>query len=446
MRIVTFAAALAAAGAAAGDASAASSPRWGGDGGTAYTMACPDGEKISGIGVRAGHAVDAVGLACDRPNRAVNAYTGHHGRAGGQGGAGYQHILDQRWFLRGVRVSFCKHKGVEVVKSLRFLSYDPTRPGAKKESQTYGPRCDSRHGPTEVFYAPQGHHIYGFYGRAGRLVDSFGVLTRPLPAGVTPTRRIDGQRLAAGLNATVFRDASLRLDNLGSYGPGGGFREDGARVRIGPFVERFSIDPVSARRNRGLYRVDFYVNDLETEAVDLTVDRRVATDMFTLTLDFEQEGREVKGFCRRKRANGAYTVCPDGGDAWIPDANLVNPRVRVTVVPELFNGRCGGRQVNSITLTTTGAEFEGRVRLAGDIKGVPNVVEDWLRSRIDTLIEDKMVSAIRGRSQAAVQAALNGDAVQCRIATLIRDEVLDRMGVGQVRTVGMRDGDVLIGL
>ncbi len=414
----------------------------GGRGGSPFTMACEQGEKIGGFQIRMGKVLDGLGIACIPTRASLNGNPIIDGFTGNQGGNDYRYNVGRSRFVKSISFTACKYKGRTLVRSLRVTYFVPGNgANARGSSRVYGTHCGSSHGAVITHTAPFGQHIYGITGKSGSAVDSLGVVFRPLPV-IGRQQRIPLAGLIQAVNRSVFNESRFVFDNLGSYGKNGGFLENASLIDVAGYVDTFSIPAYSHRRNKGLYRVEYYLNDLRSNEMFLSRGDQHPSHL-KLTVNMETRGREIKGFCRKK-VGKKYYLCANNGDV-LPDAELESPRVIMQLVPEVFNGRCGNNNVNSIALTVTASDFYGRLKFAGDWNRVPDIIEKRFKRGIEDRHLNKLLQDMAIKAEKAANQALNSNQVQCALAAPIRDFIDQTLGGVRINAVGIQGNQLVIG-
>lgn len=414
----------------------------GGRGGQPFTIACEAGEKIGGFQVRMGKILDGLGIACIPSAASLNGNPIIDGFAGRQGGNDFRYNLGRSRFVKSISFTACKYKKRTVVRSfkVRYLVVGGGR-NANGVSETYGTHCDSTRGPVVTHTAPQGQHIYGIIGKSGSAIDSLGAVFRPLPVmGRQATVPLSGIIRVA--NELVFDRSKIKIDNLGTYGKNGGYIDDGSYLDIVGLPVPIVVPAYSKRRNKGVYRVEYYLDNINSSSILLRRGSQHPSHL-KLLVEIESDGRELKGFCRKK-VGKKYSLCADNGDV-MPDGQLESPRLVMQMLPEVFNGRCNGNSVNSISLTSTASDFYGRIKMAGNWKRVPNFLEKKVKRGIEDRLLNKLLKVMADKSEKALNRRLNSTDVQCTIATPIRDYIVDNVGDIRINAVGIRGNDLVIG-
>ena len=414
----------------------------GGSGGKPFTIACPYGEKIGGFQIQMGKRLDGLGIACIPSTASLNSNPIIDGFTGKHKGTDFRYNVGQSRFVKSITFSACKYKKSTVVRSIR-VRYFVVGGGrnAGGVSRIYGSRCDATSGPVITHSAPPGQHIYGIIGKSGNAIDALGVVYRPLPV-MGRQQRIPLSGIMQIANNLIFKKSSFTLDNFGAYSRKGGFLENASKVDVAGYVTTFSIPEYSKRRKRGVYRVEYYLNDFKSS--DMYVSRgNKHPSHLKLTVNMETNGRELKGFCRKKVIN-KYHLCADNGDV-LPDGEIESPRVIMQMVPEVFNGTCGGNSVNSISLTSTTADFYGRIKISGNWKRVPNIIEKKFKRVIEDGILNKILNVMAINAEKALNKRLNQASVQCLIAEPIRDYIINSIGDIRINAVGINGDDLVVG-
>ncbi|MFV0644117.1 MAG: jacalin-like lectin [Sphingomonadaceae bacterium] len=428
-----------------GPAHAGSSERFGGSGGSSFTIACPGIEKISGIRVQSGALIDGLSIACDPGTRTTSSFTGSDGSAGSSGGSREDYTLVRGRFLRHVTISWCEHRGRTSIRSIRFQYYIAGQQTTNM-SKVYGRQCNASSGSGfQVLIAPPGQHIYGFYGKSGSRIDSIGIMYRPIPLTGGRNITIPAGTVMGPLNANIFSRLRVTLDSLGAYGRQGGYVPNNSTIRFngpnGAVNQNFAAIPeMTYRRDNGRYRVDAYLNDFSTSRINL----RALQTAFQLDIDFETDGREIKGFCRVKKIDESYRLCAGEGDKLIPDAHIENPRAQLRMVPARFSGLCDNEMVNSIVLVPAGAQATGTLKIAGDRALIPDVLENWVKNTLLNRIFRQMIEDKGDYISRSMEAGFRESASGCAMATLFRDRFLAPLNIGQINAVGMRNGQIVV--
>ena len=412
----------------------------GGRGGQPFTIACAVGDKIGGFQIQMGKRLDGLGIACIPSNASLNSNPIIDGFTGKRGGKDYRYNVGQSKFVKSITFSACKYKGRTVVRSIKFRYFVVGKGrNARGVSNNYGAPCDATQGKVITHSAPGGQHIYGIIGNSGDAIDSLGVLYRGLPV-MGRQQRIPIAGVLKIANNEIFKKTEITLDNFGTYGKNGGYLKNGSTLDVDGFITAFSLPAVSKRRKNGIFRVEYYINDFKSSKIRLTQGNKHRSHL-ELTADMETNGREVKGFCRKKIGN-RYRLCSDNGDV-MPDGEIESPRVVMQIVPQVFNGECGDNIVNSIVLTSTASDFQGKVRIAGNWKRVPDGIEKKFKRVIEDEIVNKTLNVGLFNAEKDLNKRLNSSEVQCLIAAPIRNLITNTMGDIRINAVGI-DGDNLV--
>lgn len=414
----------------------------GGRGGQPFTIACPQGEKIGGFQIRMGKKLDGLGIACIPSTASLNGNPIIDGFTGNQGGNDFRYNIGQSRFVKSITFTACKYKKRTVVRSLR-VNYFVLGGGrnAKGSSKTYGTRCDSTRSPVVTLSAPLGQHIYGIIGKSGSSIDSLGAVFRPLPVmGRQTTVPLSG--IIRTVNTALFDNSRFKFDNFGAYGRNGGYIADGSYLNIVGLPVPINIPEYSKRRNNGHYRVEYYLDDIKSSEIYLSRGIKHPSHL-KLTVEMETKGRELKGFCRKK-VRKKYYLCANNGDV-IPDGEIESPRVTMQMLPEVFNGRCDGNPINSVSLISTASNFYGRVKIPGNWKRVPDIIEKKFKRGIEDKILNKLLKVLAHKAEKALNRGMNREQVQCAIATPLRSFINNTVGELRISSVGIRDNNLVIG-
>ncbi len=414
----------------------------GGRGGSPFTIACESGEKIGGFQIRMGKVLDGLGIACIPNAASLNSNPIIDGFTGKQGGNDFRYNVGQSRFVKSISFTACKYKKRTLVRSFKVRYFVAGGgPNARGASRTYGTPCDSTRGRLITHTAPPGQHIYGITGKSGSAIDSLGVIYRPLPViGRQTTVPLAG--IIQTANRLIFDHSEIKIDNFGAYGKNGGYIDDGSYLNIAGLPINMEIPAYSHRRKKGVYRVEYYVNDFKSSDIVLRRGTKHNSHL-KLSVEMESKGRELKGFCRKKIGK-KYSLCADNGDV-MPDGELESPRLEMQMVPEVFNGQCNGRAVNSISLTSTASNFYGRIKIPGNWKRVPDIVEKRFKRGIEDQILNKVLKVMTHKSEKALNRGLNSRGVQCAIAQPIRDYIIDNIGDVRINSVGIRGNNLVVG-
>jgi hypothetical protein len=229
--------------------------------------------------------------------------------------------------------------------------------------------------------------------------------------GVSPgeVRRIPARDLASQLNLVVG-GTKMKLNNQGSQSS---FIEV-AGNRVNFAIPKVTIDIDCGTLCPDLGDAHFYVNDVNLRTADLDFDG----PYFTLAFQFEDSGREIKGYHNRLGDNGA------------PDFQLDRAKLALSAVPKLTNS--GG---------LTFSFFAPKLTADIESTGGCNVAGIDLCNKI--LGTDRKIQ--KGVEKAALDA-LNGSTVQAALSAALR-QYLRFLGIeGTLINVRMDGGDVLLSI
>ena len=365
----------------------------GGDGGTPFVIQCDGSEMIRYMYLKVGKRINGIQIECrrgaksDDPIRTLSA--------------GNTSVLDKAiraapYGIYSVRVftGKCGAKTVRVCGLMFAIRGGPSEPNSIFQ-QTYGS------GTRDVYDFPLlsgGINLnqvgpplvlYGFKGRAGGEIDNLEPLFRPLSESPTRTKHVDPQALSDAINV-VLGKLKVRIHNLGEFNGSSWLREDSwVKFSNVNLTRRFNLGENTRRREKGIWRAYFYANDINSQFPDLQFERNRSA--FIMRMNFETQGIEIKGFCRRKKPNGEYGHCSadTSDDNPMPDVEWSNASIAFTMIPRVYD-RNG---VNGIVMYVQNAEIFGDFKLTGvcgtarkECKGLLGDWESQLRHAVETSV------------------------------------------------------------
>jgi len=375
--------------------SLASSPAMavGGNGGQSFVIECTGSERLSAIMTNAGRRLEGIGIICVNQNGQPRQQWAGTSNAGSSTHFKTLNIIPARWIRRAnISIGKCGRNTTRVCGVGFVLDND------------FAFNAGTRTGDTRLQGAPPNQQLFGLRGRAGREIDNLDALfrDRQRPA-FTQTRQLSGQTIADAIDAALLHDFRLRLNNITSRSGNSWHDANGSHVRLNGVERLFDISEQTFRRPNGLRRYFYYVNEIN--ARNAGIDFSQNQGAFVMRILLEDEGVEVKGKCRRKRANGNYKACSGRheGDGKAPDVQWSFPEIELTMVPQLV-GR--GSQRNGIGLRVENVRLKGDFRLNG-ICGVfasecHTILQGW-KGRLITGIEGGVATEMnRTRIQRAI--------------------------------------------
>ncbi len=193
-------------------------------------------------------------------------------------------------------------------------------------------------------------------------------------------------------------------------------RTQSSSIQIASFTIPFQIPRAVVDIDCGTFCPDlgdgyFYVNDVNLSRADFL--SRVGS--FELALEFEDAGREIKGY---------HSLLGDDG---MPDFELNRPRLSLTALPNLVSGQ--------VTLLFSNAKLSADIHSTGgcNIGGV-----DICNKIFGT--DRKVEKGVEGASQ----NALNGNLVQAALKTAISQFLRSRGVNGTIIRVGLAGEDLQV--
>jgi hypothetical protein len=385
----------------------------GGNGGSAFTLACAPDEKIGAVSVRSGRRIDGVAIHCV-PKGAVPKTVLEEQRAG-SGGHRKDFVIRADEVLTRIEGSTgtC-NKDTERVCSLRF------RTSRNRVSGWFG-----QPGTRQFSLFENGEEIIGLVGRSGKEIDKIGLRTRAIAdTSGTVAKRVDARAVAVAISK-VLGGIDIHLNNIGERHGNSWHRPNDSWVRFQGVNLRFSLDERTFRRKNGIYRYFYYVNDVNLRSGG--IDTQFEPGRFVLYANFEEGGAEAKGLCRYKKPGGDYGKCPGAneGDGNAPDLDWIRPRVKVEFVPDVLNG--------GVVWFAKSVKVEGDFKLHG-VCGAGNeckgILGDW-------------EGELRGNVQEAIRALFNGGEFRTRFADAMR-RTLDALDVRNVRSAEIQGSSVVL--
>lgn len=389
----------------------------GGNGGHSFVIECTGSERLAAVMTNAGRRLEGIGVACVNQNGRWRQQWAGTSTTNASSHFRTFNIAPARWIRRAnISIGKCGRDTTRVC-GVGFVLDDDTAFDA-------GTRTDD----TRLQPAPQNSEVFGFRGRAGREIDNLDALfrLRQRPA-FAHSRRLRGQTIADAIDAALLADFRLRLNNITSRTGNSWHDENGSFLRMAGIERRFDIEEETFRRENGIRRYFYYVKDVNTRNAGIDFERRQGA--FLMRILLEDDGVEMKGKCRRKRANGNYTACsgPHEGDGKAPDVHWSYPEIELTMMPQLVqrdNRRNGvGLRVDN-------------VRLKGDF-GL-NGICGTLTSECHTILKGWKGRLITG-VEAGVAASVNGGRIQRVMADTTRP-ILNSAGIPNLVDVVI-DGD-----
>lgn len=376
----------------------------GGSGGSPFSIQCAADQRLVSVTLRSGKRIDQIGIRCEGGGRVTVRRVGSSGDV--------QHrFLDPGEEITEVRgwAGKCKKKKSPRICALRFAASDGVG-GPLRLSPQYG----EYHSKADDFTlkVPAGRELYGFTGRAGAELDALDLLTRPRDEGEN-RRSLDVRPMVQALNVALG-GARLRLNNRGERHGNSWHRANDSWFSLFGATYRFSLEEQSIRRKNGIHRHFFYANDINATKADVTTE----ANAFVLRVNFEEAGKEIKGLCRRKKANGDYASCGgrNEGDGNTPDLDWIHPRLDVTLLPVARGGE--------LVLSTSTVHIRGDLRMNG-ICGSGNeckgLLGDW-ETEVRTKVEAKLGEILAQPDVLAAQAKvtrpiLTGYGVSAKLKT-----------------------------
>jgi hypothetical protein len=240
---------------------------------------------------------------------------------------------------------------------------------------------------------------------------------QPEPPGTNVT-------VPATLIATIVNNATqgsqLHLNNLGPKHGSSWHKPNDSYIRLsqtlGGAEYRFNLPEKTIDLDCGILCPDLGTGHLYVQDWNLSrTEVAWQSPQFKLSLFFESNGREIKGF-----HTGAVSL----GDNGLPDAQIDNARLDVYVKPVVSNGR--------LTYLVTSTNFSADIQATG----VCNVGVDVC----DRIFKYKNELVTQVESQ--VRTRLNDPALRDRVAAAIQP-TLNQFGIGSVTKVSV-NGDNLI--
>lgn len=251
---------------------------------------------------------------------------------------------------------------------------------------------------------------------------------RPTPTP-TPTPQPEPPGTEVSLPATLIstlvnnavQGSQLHLNNFGPKHGNSWHKPNDSYIRLsqplGGTEHRFNLPEKTVDLDCGTFCPDlgtgrFYVQDWNLQTVQVAWQR----PQFKLSLLFESNGREIKGF---------HTGSVSLGDNGLPDANIDNARLDVLIKPVVLNGR--------LTYQVVSTDFNANIQATGacNVFGI-----DICKRFFD--YKGELTSQVESQ----VRSRLNDPALRDRIGTVIQP-VLTQFGIGTVTKVSV-NGDNLV--
>ena len=187
---------------------------------------------------------------------------------------------------------------------------------------------------------------------------------------------------------------------------------------LGSDTQRFDIPELIKDLDCGRWCPDmgdgkFYINDWNANNVSV----KWQNPYFKISLLFESNGREIKGF-----HTGSFKTLGDGG---MPDVNIDNARLDIYVKPVATNGGLSYRVMNT--------DFKADIQATGTCRvsrvDVCNTVFDY---------KNQIVSEVQNK----VTALLNNQSMRVSVAEVIQP-VFNNIGANNITKVST-SGDFLV--
>lgn len=364
----------------------------GGNGGTAFAIQCTGSEQVMAVILREGQRIDSVGIVCRNTAGAqrqlIVGGTGGRPQSFNAGTAG-RHINKVQIAIGKCGRNTTRVCGLMLVGDLGF-----------------GQRFGTLTHDNRQFNADPNHELVGFRGRAGQEIDNLEPIwrNRQRPA-YSQTQRIDANQIADAISV-LFDSLELHVNNIGERRGNSWHDPDSGYLRLAGVPRSLNIPEFTYRRDNWRRRYFYYVNDVNARPGSARVWFKEAWQAYILRIDFEDDGNEIKGKCRLKKANGDYKACPgpNEGDGNAPDVQWSNPALEITLVPQVVNR--GPNQRNGVALRADNVVVRGDFNMHGLCGTLPNhcqtLLQGW-KGKLIVGIENSLMAGING---AATQTAM----------------------------------------
>jgi hypothetical protein len=231
------------------------------------------------------------------------------------------------------------------------------------------------------------------------------------------------QGLVNRINA-VLVGTQLHLNNFGPKHGNSWHKANDSYIQLpsafGGQTYRFDLPELRKDLDCGLLCPDlgdakFYVQDWNLDRTQLAWQN----SSFKLSLGFESNGREIKGF-----HTGAVSLGDDG----MPDAQIDKAQLEVYLKPVAVNGR--------LTYQVLNTDFKANIEATGACKVLGFDICNFLFSYRDTITD---------QVEAQVKARLNAPTLRNQIAALVQ-ATLNDLGLGSIAItqVTVEGDDVII--
>ncbi len=219
-----------------------------------------------------------------------------------------------------------------------------------------------------------------------------------------------------GLLNTSFDGTKLRLDNY----DGDHHQSNYSRLTLPKqlFDGKEGKDYVFTipEVNKGAFY--YYINDIDSTGVRFATKK----DRITMRIDFESGGTEIPGRCFHNAV-----VCIVGNDKAAPDVQWNNLSVELQLKPKAKDGK--------VYLTDPKIVIGGTPNVGGICSALPVDLCDFItgyRQKLKQALSETLVSAV------------NSKGIQERLATTIRDRILNSFSLELIADIKLKNGDFVI--
>lgn len=253
---------------------------------------------------------------------------------------------------------------------------------------------------------------------------------RPRPM---PTPRLESPGIDVSIPATILstiannlvQGSQLHLNNFGSKQGNSWHKPNDSYIRLpqqlGGGEHRFNLPEKTVDLDCGTFCPDlgtgrFYVQDWNLQTAQVSWQH----PQFKLSLVFEGNGREIKGF---------HTGSISLGDNGMPDANIDNARLDLFIRPAVLNGR--------LSYQVASADFNANIQATGACNlRILGFGIDGCKYLYPYKTE------LTKQVEAQVRARLNDPALRTQVANAIQP-TLNQYGIGTITQVSV-NGDTLV--
>lgn len=236
------------------------------------------------------------------------------------------------------------------------------------------------------------------------------------PSAQAATRQIPASTVAGVVNAGLS-NGKIRLNSFGPPEGNSWHVENDSYVNFLGFQQNFNIPEVSRKFHGRTYA--YNVKNINSQ--NIRIEPR--GDVFELTIDFQTDGSAIKGMCRGPKG---VRKCVIGKDKAAPDVHWNNPYLKVSLVPQAYNGGL----VLKANEVTVGGEF--------NVGGVCKLLGQGFCNRV---LGHRQ--AIRNGLEQAVFSIFNDSGVNTVMARRTQ-QGLSSLGIGAVRNVRMSGNIVTV--